>query len=172
MSNAVNQKELFSEEHTIYWPEKYEPVVEYLKNGTSSLENTNSLYKLNVHIIVLAACIGFSHNEKITVQEKEKKKEIPLSVFHNNDLSIFIFLIALLSSSEPDIALLKNTDGEKSAIKTFEQYVAGGLEILFDKYTKGFADPPYLFASDLIKLDLNLDGVGRSLPPEEEIQLF
>jgi dnd system-associated protein 4 len=172
MSKSVNQKELFSEDHTIYWPEKYEPVVEYLKNGTSNSENPNSLYKLNVHVIVLAACVGFSHKEKIVVQEKDKKKEIPLSVFHNNDLSIFIYIIALLSSPELNISFLKNIDGEKLAIKIFEQYAAAGLEILYDKYTKGFADPPFLFVSDLIRLDLSSSGNVNTLPPEEEIQLF
>lgn len=172
MSKSVNQKEFFSEDHTLYWPEKYEPVVEYLKNGTSTSENQNSLYKLNVHIIVLAACVGLSHSEKIVTQEREKKKEIPLSVFHNHDLSIFIYIIALLSSNEPNLYLLKNADGEKQAIKIFEQYVAGGLQILYDKYKKGFADPPYLFVSDLIKLDVSSSELERVLPPEEDIQLF
>ena len=51
MSKAVNQKELFSGDHTIYWPDRYESVVEYLKNGTANDVNANSLYKLNVHII-------------------------------------------------------------------------------------------------------------------------
>ena len=99
MSKAVNQKELFSGDHTVYWPDKYETVVEYLKNGTGSSENSNSLYKLNVHVIVLAACVGLLAGEKLSIPEKEKRKEIPISVFNNHDLSIFLYLIPLLINS-------------------------------------------------------------------------
>jgi dnd system-associated protein 4 len=175
MSKAVNQKELFSGDHTIYWPERYESVVEYLKNGTANDVNPNSLYKLNVHVIVLAACIGFISGERLTIFEKEKRKEIPLSVFNNNDLTVFIHLLALLSDSNPDISILKNIDGESKAIKIFEEYAASGLQILSDKYNDGFVDSPYLFITDLIKSGATLTFLtpdSQTLPPEEEIRLF
>jgi len=175
MSKAVNQKELFSGDHTIYWPERYEPVVEYLKNGTASDINSNSLYKLNVHIIVLAACVGLIAGERKATPEKDKRKEIPLSVFNNNDLTVFIHLIALLSDVDPDISFLKNIEGEIRAIKIFEEYAAAGLQILSDKYNDGFVDTPYLFVTDLMKSSFQLTKLtanSQHLPPEEEIRLF
>ena len=168
MRKSVNQKELFSLDHTIYWPDRYEAVVEYLKNGTANKENPNSLYKLNVHIIVMAACLGLKSGERMRLPEKEKRKEIPLSVFNNHDLSIYIYIIALLSDPNPDISLLRNDEGEFNAIKIFEEYVAGGLQILSEKHESGFIDAPFQFVSDLLKFDL----ITSDLPPEEEIRLF
>jgi dnd system-associated protein 4 len=175
MSKAVNQKELFSGDHTVYWPERYEPVVEYLKNGASNDVNANSLYKLNVQVIVLAACIGLISGDRKALPDKDKRKEIPLSVFNNNDLTVFIHLIAMLSDVEPDISILKNIEGENRAIKIFEEYAAAGLQILSDKYNDGFVDTPYLFVTDLIKNNSQLiksSTNSQYLPPEEEIRLF
>lgn len=175
MSKAVNQKELFTGDHTIYWPDKYEAVVEYLKNGTATDVNANSLYKINVHVVVMAACVGLLAGERLTLPDKEKKKEIPLSVFNNHDLTIFIYLAALLSQDDPDISMLKNIEGENRAIKIFEEYAAAGLQILSSKYNDGFVDTPYLFVMDLIKnagSEKLLAKASETLPPEEEIRLF
>jgi dnd system-associated protein 4 len=175
MSKAVNQKELFSGDHTIYWPDRYEPVVEYLKNGTASEVNANSLYKLNVHIIVLAACIGLNAGERLQLPDKEKKKEIPISVFNNHDLTVFIHLIALLSTNDPDISILKNIEGESRAVRVFEEYAAAGLQILSDKYSDGYVDTPYLFVTDLLKIGDKFKISPTEpdyLPPEEDIRLF
>jgi dnd system-associated protein 4 len=182
LNKSINQRELFDGDHTIYWPEKYEPVIEYLKNGTANKESASSLYKLNVHVIVLAACLGVVHNLKIPFNEKEKRKEVHLSAFNNNDLAIYIPLVALLDSKEPDVNFLRNVNGEASAVKIFEQYVSGGLEILYERYLQGFVDAPFFFISDLLMSSINFSerptssispgGNGSSLPPEEELNLF
>ncbi len=182
MSKSINQRELFDGDHTIYWPEKYEPVIEYLKNGTANKESASSLYKLNVHVVVLAACLGIVNNLKIPFNEKEKRKEIPLSAFNNNDLAIYIHLVALLDSKEPNVNLLRNFEGESSAVKIFEQYVSGGLEILYERYLQGFVDAPFFFINDLLMSNVNFfkDTTSststvdhkNSLPPEEELNLF
>jgi dnd system-associated protein 4 len=175
MSKAVNQKDLFSGDHTVYWPERYEPVVEYLKNGTATEVNSNSLYKLNVHVIVLAACLGLSAGERLQLQAKEKRKDIPISVFNNHDLTVFIHLVALSSSSDPDISFLKNYDGEVRAVRIFEEYAAAGLRILSEKYNSGYVDTPYLFVTDLLRIGEKSQITSLKsgyLPPEEEIRLF
>lgn len=171
MKKSISQKDLFSGDHTIYWPEKYESVVEYLKHGSINSKNT-ILYKHNVHVIVLAACIGMSSNERIERQSKEKFLEIPLSVFHNNDLSSFIYLIALNSSEEPNINLLKDIEGEKHAIKIFEQYVNGGLMILFEKYKKNVSEPPFLFVQDLAGIGQISNLADELKPTEIKLDIF
>jgi dnd system-associated protein 4 len=170
MSNSINQKELFSKDFTVYWQDRYEPVVEYLQNGHGNSENTNSLYKTNVHVIVLAACVGLMHGQKIEVSEKGKNKELPSSVFNNNDLTIYIHLIALLSNDDPDVSLLKDIDGESRAIKIFEEYVDAGLQILNEKYTQGYIDVPFIFTSNLLKS--GDESINNELPPIDEIKLF
>ena len=170
MNKSINQKELFSKDFTVYWQDRYEPVVEYLKNSHGSSLNPNSLYATNVHVIVLAACLGLMQGHRSTVPTKEKNNEIPSSVFNNNDLTIYIYLIALLSENEPDVNLLKNTDGETKAIKIFEEYASSGLQLLNEKYVEGYIDTPFIFVSNLLKsTHLNKN---NELPPEDEIKLF
>lgn len=169
MNKSINQKELFSKDFTIYWQDRYEPVVEYLKNAHGDTENKNSLYTTNAHVVVLAACLGLLHGNRIPVPPKEKNSEIPSSVFNNNDLTIYIYLVALLSEEEPDINLLKNTEGELRAIKIFEEYASSGLQLLNEKYTKGYIDTPFVFVSNL--LNTNIAAID-DLPPLDEIKLF
>lgn len=169
MNKSINQKELFSKDFTVYWPDRYEPVVEYLQNGHGNSENLNSLYNNNAHVIVLAACLGLLHGSRLNIPDKEKNKEIPSSVFNNNDLTIYIYLIALLSEDVPDVNLLKNLEGETKAIKIFEEYVSSGLQLLNEKYTQGYIDTPFIFVSNLLKTDIN---ASDELPPLDEINLF
>jgi dnd system-associated protein 4 len=150
MANAFNQQSLFSFDHTIYWPEKYEPVVQFLQNGSGSTSNHSSLYKYNVHVIVLAACIGLKHKNTQDISSKEKK-EISIVTFHNYSLSVYLFLIPLLSNKNLNLELFKDEEGEKKAISIFEKYVAGGLEILHDFYEKKYLETPLTFVQDLIR---------------------
>ena len=60
MTSVLNQKTLFSFDHNIYWPERYERVMQYLQNGKGETANEQSLYKLNVEVLVLAACVGLT----------------------------------------------------------------------------------------------------------------
>ena len=48
-------------------------------------QNQNSLYNNNAHVIILAACLGLLHGSRLTIPDKEKNKEIPSSVFNNNE---------------------------------------------------------------------------------------
>jgi dnd system-associated protein 4 len=144
-------KDAFSKDHTIYWPEKYETVVEFLKNGHSTESSSHSLYTLNVEVLVLAACVGLVANEKGKVPPE--KKEIALSTFSSQGLAFYLYLIPMLSQtlgdSEPDLDMLRNEDGESRAIEIFESYAAGGLQILNDELITGGLKSPYLFIKDL-----------------------
>lgn len=143
-------KSLFSRDYTVYWPEKYEPVVEYLKNG--GIENAKPeqiLYKLNVGVIVLAACVGARNGNK--GDTTGKRKEINVSTFESHDLGAYLYLIPLLASKTPELDLMRNEEGEEKAIKLFEEYCAGGLEILNDQYKSTGLKSPHMFIDDLLK---------------------
>ena len=147
MTSMLNQKTLFSFDHTIYWPEKYERVVEYLKNGMGHGENSQSLYKLNVEVLVLAACVGLDAENSIELPPE--KKEIALSTFTSQSLSVYLYLIPMLAEKNTTIDFFRNKEGEAKAISIFEKYAAGGLEILNDKFLSNTLDSPYFFTSNL-----------------------
>jgi len=148
MTSMLNQNSLFIADHTIYWPEKYEQVVEYLKNGTGTGPNHQSLYKMNVEVIVLAACIGLKHNNALDLPSE--KKEIALSTFNQHGFGVYLFLIPMLSEKQVSVDYFRNKDEEKRAISIFEKYAAGGLEILNERLVTRSMDSPYLFTSDLL----------------------
>ena len=148
MSSVLDQKSLFSYDHSIYWPKKYERVVEYLKNGTSDVENLQSFYKYNVEVVILAACVGL--REGYAVDLPPEKNEIALSTFNAQNLGIYLYLIPMLSQPDPNVDFFRNKEGEVKAISTFEKYVAGGLELLNDRLVTKSLDSPYLFTHDLI----------------------
>jgi len=155
MISSLNQKSLFSFDHTIYWPSKYERIVEFMKNGTSEKLNNKSLYKLNVEVIVLAACIGLRSNNAIEFPSNSERKEISLSTFNENQLGIYIYIIPLLSDEQGNIELFRNKEGENKAISIFQKYAAGGLEIMNDILNTSGHDSPYLFLEDLISSNNN-----------------
>lgn len=151
MSSVLDQKSLFSYDHSIYWPKKYERVVEYLKNGTSDIENSQSFYKYNVEVIVLAACVGLREGYAVDLPTAAgEKNEIALSTFNAQNLGIYLYLIPMLSQPDPNIDFFRNKEGEASAVASFERYAAGGLELLNDKLATKSLDSPYLFTQDLI----------------------
>lgn len=164
MKSVLNQKTLFSYDHTIYWPEKYERVIEYLKNGFGHGENSHSLYKLNVEVLILAACVGLEAGNLIDFSS-EKKKEVSLSTFTSQSLSVYLYLIPMLAEKEITIDFFRNEEGESRAVSIFEKYAAGGLELLNEKLLSNTLDSPYYFASNLRK---NKDGDIRDL----EIDIF
>jgi hypothetical protein len=144
----LNQKSLFAHDHSIYWPKKYEPVVKFLQNGTGEGTNPQSLYKLNVEVIVLAACVGLNAGYAIDVPSD--KNEIALSTFNTQSLSIYLYIIPMLSDDEVNIDYFRNKEGEGKAISIFERFAAGGLELLNERLISRSLDSPYLFANDLL----------------------
>jgi len=161
MSSLLDQKSLFSFDHSVYWPKKYERVVEYLKNGSSDIENSQSFYKYNVEAIVLAACIGLRESYSGTLPSE--RNEIALATFNSQNLGIYLYLIPMLSQEEPNVDFFRSKEGEDKAISIFEGYAAGGLELLNDMLVTKSLDSPYLFTQDLISArrddirDLDLD---------------
>ena len=149
MSSALNHKSLFLYDHTVYWPAKYDRVVEFLKNGTGEKNNPKSLYKLNVEVIVLAACVGVINDHPVDEMPSERR-EIALSTFNEHQLGIYIYLIPLLSDEKNNIELMRNKQGEDLSVSIFQRYVAGGLEILNDRLSSCGHDSPYLFIHDIV----------------------
>ena len=141
----------FSRDYTVYWPEKYEGVVEYLKNGgIEDAKPEQILFKnLNVGVIVLSACVGLQHDNR--GDTSGKKKEVNVSTFESHGLGAYLYLIPLMANETPNLDLMRDPEGEEKAIKLFEEYCAGGLEILNDKYKATGLKSPHMFLDDLLK---------------------
>lgn len=170
MSTGVNQRDLFSGSHTLRWSDRYRPVVQFLMNGVEEGQNHNSLFKLNVEVVCFAAGVGLMIGERQPLSG-EKLQQIEIGTFHNNSLSIWIILISFLSSSEPNIDLLRNEKTESEAIVIFEEYACAGLSYLQDKFNSETIETPYFFVKAVIA-ELNYDKNQGGLPPTIGIELF
>jgi dnd system-associated protein 4 len=170
MSDSVNQRDLFSSSHTIRWSDRYRPVVQFLMNGLQEGQNQDSLFKLYVDVVCFAAGIGLMIGERQPLSG-EKLQQIELVTFHNNSLSIWILLIGLLSSSEPNIELLRDENTESEAVIIFEEYACAGLAYLQDKFNSETIETPYFFVKGILS-ELNVNKVDGVLPPTVGIELF
>jgi dnd system-associated protein 4 len=124
----------FSVERSIYWPAEYFDIVNVLTgklaDGTSA--PGTALYQFNTGAIVFAAAVGLANGRHRAVGSE--RKEITTSTFAGHQLAgqqldTYIFLIALLSKKNVDAGLLR-VENEDTVLRIFEQYAAGGLEIL------------------------------------------
>ena len=170
MSAGVNQRDLFSGSHTIRWSDRYRPVVQFLMNGVEEGQNPDSLFKLYVDVVCFAAGVGLMIDERQPLSG-EKLQQIELVTFHNNSLSIWILLIALLSSDEPNIDLLRDDKTESEAVLIFEEYACAGLSYLQDKFNSETIETPYFFVKGVLS-ELNADKDDVFMPPTVGIELF
>lgn len=145
----ISERELFIDSHTIRWPEKYRPIVDFLINGLEEKPNENSLFERNVHVVCFAAGVGIKvgRSESISGQ---KLLEIESDTFTNNSLGIWIFLISLMSRDEPDINIFRTSEGESEAVKNFQEYAAGGLAYLNEKFNENSVQTPFMFVRKLL----------------------
>jgi dnd system-associated protein 4 len=145
----MRKEPLFTKDHAVRWPDKYEGVVNFLKYGVDqdTRHKNDSLYSLNVHVIVFAACVGLKNDTELPIGEA---KTIDVSTFRGQALEPYLYLIPLLSQKDPDLYMLRDEAGEKRAIDIFERYTAGGLSILADVHKgAGLRSPELLITSYL-----------------------
>ena len=145
----ISERELFIDDHVVRWPEKYRPVVDFLINGLEDKANDNSLFERNVHGICFAAGVGIKIRRRETISG-EKLLEIGTDTFTNNSLGIWIFLISLMSGDEPDINIFRTAEGEIEAVKNFQEYAAGGLAYLNERFNEDSVQTPYMFVRKLL----------------------
>jgi dnd system-associated protein 4 len=145
----ISERELFIDSHVIRWPEKYRPVVDFLINGLEDKSNDNSLFERNVHAVCFAAGIGIKVGRRESISG-EKLLEIESDTFTNNDLGIWIFLISLMSNNEPDINIFRTSEGESEAVKNFQEYAAGGLAYLNEKFNEDSVQTPFMFVRKIV----------------------
>lgn len=125
----MRMESLFSKERLVYWPTEFSDVMRQLTSTGEDGRSTGlpAMYRFNAGAFVLAAAVGVMNNRRREVGPN--RKEISTEVFVNERLGAYIFLIPMLGESEPNVDQLR-PGNEEVALRAFERYAAGGLEIL------------------------------------------
>jgi len=144
------RESLFSKEYAVYWPDQYEPLVNFLKKAPIGQDSGKSgFFDNNMEVIAFAASYGFL--KRCSLPPGNCTKEISTSIFENNGYGSFLYLIPLMDcEGPPDLYLLRDSDGEQRCLKIFESYVAGGLQLLSEEWTKAATKSAYMFVDDIL----------------------
>lgn len=133
----MSKVSLFSKERLVYWPAEFADVMRQLTGLDAEGRPTGrpSMYSFNTGAMTLAATIGVVN--KRTRDVGSDRKEISTATFASHGLEAYIYLVAMLAAKDATVDQLR-PEQEEEAIRTFERYAAGGLEMLRAE----FADAP------------------------------
>lgn len=109
---------------------RHENLVEHLVTNSQT-----SLFRFNKDLMVFAAMLGYNYGLKKPLSSDTI--QIILQTYHNTEDDGFIYLLALIDKR--DAKYLKN-DNLSEAIKVFEEYCNGGLDLLQDWFASNPAD--------------------------------
>lgn len=124
------QRACFSQERRVYWLEEFSDIVNELTGRDDSGRTIlPPIYQYNTGVVTLAACLGVKNSRKRSLGSSARRKEISTSIFISHGLAEYIFIIPLLSNHPLGIDLLR-PENEETAIREFEEYACGGLEML------------------------------------------
>jgi dnd system-associated protein 4 len=148
-------------------PKEQEILYKELTN-TESVKGVFDSYK---DIFMLAGVVGFKFSKKKSF--KETAEQIALSVFNMETDFPVITAIALLDTKDAGI-LIDTEDNHDLKLTIFEEYAAGGLDIIYESISKSALKPEdnlyeFIFNSknEMTEKEQNLkdivDGLGGGL---------
>jgi len=137
----MRKQSLFSKERLVYWSDEFADVVNLL-TGKDPHGNTTHppLCSLNADVVALAAAVGIKHKRKRELGTGVRK-EISTATFATRGLEPYIFLVGLLGAAMSNVEILR-PENEEPMIREFEQYAAGGLEILRSEFSQAPTQTP------------------------------
>ena len=151
---------LFSKEYSIYWPPQYADVVKYLlKRPEEKEEEKNGVFRTNMEVMVFAAAVGLHCDNRQPVESKTH--EISTLTFERGakEEYSYIFMIPLIAMGDtPDFKTLRDSVGEERCIRIFQEYAAGGLQILSEYWKKAGLKRPATFISDVVRAFMSSAG--------------
>lgn len=120
---------------------------EKVRRLTSRFEGSNQLLERNIDVYLMAPVVGFLYQRKSELNKDGK----PSNILYNelskiaSDLKFIYRLIMLLDTKhEPDLDerinkafLYFGTEKAKEDEELFEDYVRGGIDVLYDKLIEG-----------------------------------
>jgi hypothetical protein len=125
----MRKASLFSKERLVYWPAEFSDVMRQLTGTDEDGKPTGrpAMYAYNTGALTMAAAIGVVNQR--TRDVGSERKGIETGIFANHGLEAYIFLVPMLGEREPSVDQLR-PENEEAALRSFERYAAGGLEIL------------------------------------------
>lgn len=129
---------------TVYIDQKYADLVNELStHRTFSSGKTKTIFGTNMHLMVLAAMIGYQVAEEAEIDPVSSKgNEIGAHIFRNNNMDGVAYLMALHKTKDGDVLREKN---ENEVWKIFETYANRGFEEMNTWFTlDGVSDPEHV----------------------------
>lgn len=125
----------FTSRKNIYWPKKYEGVVNTIRlqsDATAPTQDFKPFYKTNAHVLILAAAIGLVKGMKEPLDKE--RNEIDKLIFENNilvsqKLVYYMALIVFVYKKDEKAQIIRE-ENDDELIRTFEELAAGGLNYL------------------------------------------
>jgi dnd system-associated protein 4 len=105
-------------------PDSLEPLVERL-TGAKLTDSGAPVFSTIMDLLIFAAGVGFHARRKTPVPSAARG--IPYRIFENNQKEGHLYLLALAEAKD-SASLVSDNDDEIARI--FEEYAAGGLEII------------------------------------------
>lgn len=161
----MRQAQLMSKERLIYWPGEFAEIMDLLTGKDKHGGRLPiAMYEFNTQAIVLAACIGVAEGRKRDIGSSTKK-EISTVTMAGHGLERFIFLIPQLAEPDKAVDILR-TSNEELAIREFERYAAGGLEVLAGAIERSPLSSIDAIVAQLVKAQ---DTPSTGAPEDEEM---
>lgn len=161
MRNSV-----FSKEQKVYWPGKYDSVVQFLKKDIEGdVRKSTPLFKSNMEVIAFAACVGLHESYPL---ETDNTQEISTDTFEREGLGPLFFMIPMMINAESfDLYNFRDGDAERDCVKVFEKYAAGGLQLLHEAYNSaGLVTPEFFLTTFLERFEVSSGAVAQ-LPSDD-----
>lgn len=116
-------------------PDEREAIVERLTNGDFS-ETGAPIFATIMELLIFAAAVGLREERRVAVPAGSRG--IPVRIFENNQNEGFLFLIGLAVVGDAEIL---SDEREDEIARIFEEYAAGGLEVIEDWISQNPHDP-------------------------------
>lgn len=127
----------FQSRKNIYWPKKYEGVVNTLRpqiDAKASSADFKPFFKTNAHVLVFAAALGLVKGMREPLDKE--RNEIDRLIFEGNHfhaqrLVYYMALIVFFSIKDEKAEVIRE-ENDDVLIREFEELAAGGLKYLQD----------------------------------------
>lgn len=130
--NEPYEKKMEWRNINIYRDRKYENIIHKLVENSES-----SIFKFNKDLMVFAAMIGHSFNKRLPINNYNDAISIILGTYASTQDDGFIYLMALMDNKNATCLKDRNL---LQAVKVFEDYCNGGLDLINDWFNSNPSD--------------------------------
>ena len=117
---------------------------------TAKFDEKNQLFKRNLDVYLMAPIVGFLYNSKAPLDTGETTKIFPQQLTEASEDLLFNYRLIMLLNRKKELTIEERIDKAfryygsnmaKSDEDIFEEYVRGGVDILYDKIMASATKP-------------------------------